>query len=209
MNIKNFFVREWSGTIAAGAVLVFAACTPNQVKMTPPVQAPSVAVSTVPAVNVAEANLRTGAFTAIPEVKTVYFDFNKADLTQTARGILRANAAYLKQHPELDARVAGYCDERGTVEYNLALGQLRAKAVRDYYILLGVGGGRIATISYGKEDPVCLEHAEACWAQNRRAETGVRANESAASAAPTPAAAPIAAPPATTSAPAPASPSGQ
>ncbi|HVC08710.1 MAG TPA: peptidoglycan-associated lipoprotein Pal [Elusimicrobiota bacterium] len=209
MNLKSFFAREWSGTILAAGVLLFAACTPKQVKMTPSVQAPPVAVSTVPAVNVAEANLRTGAFTAIPEVKTAYFDFNKADLTQATRAILRTNAAYLKEHPELDARVAGYCDERGTVEYNLALGQRRAKAVRDYYILLGVDGGRIATISYGKENPVCLEHAEACWAQNRRAETGVRANESAAPVAPTPAAAPVAAPPATTSAPAPASSSGQ
>ncbi|MDE2313523.1 MAG: peptidoglycan-associated lipoprotein Pal [Elusimicrobia bacterium] len=209
MSLKDFAVREWSGLAAAAGVLLVAACAPQQVKMTPAVQTPPVAVSTIPPVNVAEANLRTGAFVSVPEVKTVYFDFNKADLTSTTRAILRANAAYLKEHPELDARVAGYCDERGTVEYNLALGQRRAKAVRDYYILLGVKGGRLATISYGKEDPVCLEHNEACWAQNRRAETGLRENGTTA-AMPTPASAPIPAPsaPVPTTAPAPAA-SGQ
>ncbi len=203
MNLKNFAVREWSGIAAALGVLLIAACAPKQVVMTPAVQTPPVAVSTIPPVNVAEANLRTGAFVAVPEIKTVYFDFNKADLTQATREALRANADYLKAHPELDARVAGYCDERGTVEYNLALGQRRAKAVRDYYILLGIDGGRIATISYGKEDPVCFEHTEACWAQNRRAETGVRENGTTA-AMPTPASAPIPAPsaPAPTTAPA-------
>ena len=69
---------------------------------------------------------------------------------------------------------AGYCDERGTVEYNLALGQKRAKEVREYYIRLGIPGQTLATISYGKEAPLCSASNDDCWAQNRRAETRVR-----------------------------------
>jgi peptidoglycan-associated lipoprotein len=76
--------------------------------------------------------------------------------------------------------VAGHCDERGTTAYNLALGQKRAKEVRDYYVSLGVDGGRLATISYGKEAPLCLESNEACWTRNRRAESRARAKTAAA-----------------------------
>ncbi len=183
MNLKKFSFGEYLGAAVAVGVLILGACAPKQVKTAAAPAAPPVAVSTVPPVQVAEANVRTGAFVSVPEVKTVYFNFNQADLTAATRKALQANAAYLKDHQDLDARVAGYCDERGTVEYNLALGQRRAKAVRDYYIRLGVDGSRIATISYGKENPVCAEHNEACWSKNRRAETGVRSNTAASSAA--------------------------
>jgi len=75
--------------------------------------------------------------------------------------------------------VAGHCDERGTIEYNLALGQRRAKEVRDYYLRLGVSGKSVATISYGKESPLCREANEECWAKNRRAETRIRTGTAA------------------------------
>ena len=83
----------------------------------------------------------------------------------------------LKEHSDWEALVEGHCDERGTTEYNLGLGQRRAAAVRQYYMTLGLDGGRIATISYGKEQPVCTEHTEDCWAKNRRGVTKVRVPE--------------------------------
>ncbi|MHB2026562.1 MAG: peptidoglycan-associated lipoprotein Pal [Elusimicrobiota bacterium] len=196
---NSFLKRHW-GILAAGLALVFASCAPKQVKMAQQPVAPApVAVSTAAPVNAAEANIRTGEFVDVDGVNPVFFDYNKADIRADARALIQANARYLKDHPELEARIAGYCDERGTVEYNLALGQRRAKAVRDYYIRLGVDGSRIATISYGKEKPFCQEHNEACWAKNRRAQTSVRQNAAAqaqtSSPAPTPASAALPAPP--------------
>lgn len=136
--------------------------------------------SYVPGVEVTEASLRGSQFTAVPELETIHFEFDSASLGDDALAILKQNAVYLKAHDELQARVAGHCDERGTVEYNLALGQKRAKSVREYYIRLGVPGARIATISYGEESPTCSESSEDCWEQNRRAETAVRAGAPAA-----------------------------
>jgi peptidoglycan-associated lipoprotein len=138
----------------------------------------------VPGVEVTEASLRGSQFTAVSELETIHFDYDSATLSDDALGVLKSNAVYLKAHDELQFRVAGYCDERGTVEYNLALGQKRAKSVREYYIRLGVPGASVATISYGKEAPTCSESADDCWAQNRRAETGVRSRTPAS--APTP-----------------------
>ncbi|MBI3288424.1 MAG: OmpA family protein, partial [Elusimicrobia bacterium] len=94
-------------------------------------------------------------------------------------------AAVIKERKDSDFLIAGHCDERGTVAYNLALGQKRAKEVRDYYIRLGVDGRRVATISYGKEEPQCSEATEACWSRNRRAITGVRVKKAAPPAAST------------------------
>jgi len=128
----------------------------------------------VPGVEVTEASLRGSQFTAIPELEAIHFDYDSSTLDDEALAALKKNAAHLKARDELEVRVAGYCDERGTVEYNLALGQKRAKSVREYYIRLGVPGANVATISYGKEAPTCSESSEDCWAQNRRAETGVR-----------------------------------
>ena len=140
----------------------------------------------VPGVEVTEASLRGSGFTAVPELETIHFEYDSATLSDDALKILKQNAVYLKAHDELQARVAGYCDERGTVEYNLALGQKRARSVREYYIRLGVPGADLATISYGKESPTCSESTEDCWSQNRRAETSVRARAPAAGAAEAP-----------------------
>jgi peptidoglycan-associated lipoprotein len=98
----------------------------------------------------------------------VLFDYDKSDLTEADRGTLQKQAAWLQRFPTVTLIVEGHCDERGTREYNLALGARRAQAVKDYLTSLGVSGARLDTISYGKERPVCVESNEACYSQNRR-----------------------------------------
>jgi peptidoglycan-associated lipoprotein len=121
-----------------------------------------------------EASLRGKAYVPDPELRSVNFDYDKSELSAEARGVLQANAAVLKKRPGAEIQIAGHCDERGTSEYNLALGQRRANAVRDYYRYLGVAMGRMSTISYGEESPLCPEASEDCWSRNRRAETLAR-----------------------------------
>jgi peptidoglycan-associated lipoprotein len=99
----------------------------------------------------------------------VYFDYDRAALRSEARERLAANARFLAAHPEFVVRIEGHCDERGTADYNLALGQNRAGSAREYVGTLGVGPERLQVISYGKERPVCTDPAEPCWWQNRRA----------------------------------------
>ncbi len=99
----------------------------------------------------------------------VFFAFNKSSLSPTARATLQRQAAWLKAHPQVTIRIEGNCDERGTQEYNLALGNRRAHAAKAYLVNLGIASSRITTISYGKERPVALGHNEAAWAQNRNA----------------------------------------
>lgn len=133
------------------------------------------AAPAAPPAEVTEASLRTGGdFAARGDLKNVPFDYDSAKLSDAALAVLKANAEVLKADDGLTVLVAGHCDERGTVAYNLALGQKRAKEVRDYYINLGVDGARVATISFGKEQPLCSESTDECWAKNRRAETRAR-----------------------------------
>jgi peptidoglycan-associated lipoprotein len=103
----------------------------------------------------------------------VFFDFNESDLKPEARATLDRQAAWLKKYPSVNATIEGHCDERGTREYNLALGERRATAVKNYLVADGVGADRLKTISYGKERPAVLGSNEAAWAQNRRAVTVV------------------------------------
>lgn len=98
----------------------------------------------------------------------VLFDFNQATIRDEAKRILTENAKALKDHPEMKVKIEGYCDERGTDEYNLTLGNRRAEAVKRYLINLGVKPSQLSTISYGKEKSFCSEHNEACYRQNRR-----------------------------------------
>ena len=97
----------------------------------------------------------------------VFFDFNKFSVRPDGEETLRRQAQFLKQNPALVITIAGHCDERGTREYNLALGERRANAARNYLISLGIHPTRISTVSYGKERPIVLGHNEAAWAQNR------------------------------------------
>jgi len=100
-------------------------------------------------------------------LKQIFFAFDKADIRPDDAQTLTASAAYLKANPNLLVLIEGHCDERGTAEYNLALGERRAKAAMNYLVSNGIEAGRITTISYGKERPVCAEHNEACWSKNR------------------------------------------
>ena len=102
-------------------------------------------------------------------LKDIHFAFDSYELDEQARQILRGNADWLKDNPKVRIEIEGHCDERGTVEYNLALGAKRAKAAKDYLTTLGISADRMSTISYGEELPLCSEHTESCWAQNRRA----------------------------------------
>jgi len=97
----------------------------------------------------------------------IFFDFDKSDIRPDARPVLAKMAAYIKTHPELDIVIEGNCDERGTEEYNMALGERRALSTRRYLIALGVASGRMATVSYGEERPIDPGHNETAWAKNR------------------------------------------
>jgi peptidoglycan-associated lipoprotein len=99
----------------------------------------------------------------------IYFNYDESNLSDEAREKLARNADVLKGQPQFQVTIEGHCDERGTSEYNLALGERRANAVRDYLGSLGVTPARMRTISYGKERPVCTQNEESCWSQNRRA----------------------------------------
>lgn len=101
-------------------------------------------------------------------LQTVFFDFNSATLSTTARQALQNNADFLKANMNVRVQVEGHADERGGVQYNLALGERRARAVRDYLISMGVEGRRVATVSFGKERPLAFGHDESAWSQNRR-----------------------------------------
>jgi len=103
----------------------------------------------------------------------VFFDTDKSNLKDEGKATLQRQAAWMKLYPKLTFTIEGHADERGTREYNLALGGRRANAVKDFLVSLGVDGSRLNTVSYGKERPVCLESNEDCWAQNRRAVTVV------------------------------------
>ena len=101
-------------------------------------------------------------------VKDIYFDYDKYDLRADQQGSLQGDAQFLQQHASIHITVEGHCDERGSTEYNLALGANRADAVKNALVQAGVGGNRIKTMSYGKEKPFCTESNESCWQQNRR-----------------------------------------
>lgn len=101
----------------------------------------------------------------------VFYDLDRSTLTAAGRETLRRQADWLNAYPGTDILIAGNCDERGTREYNLALGARRANAARDYLVSLGVSPSRIQTVSYGKERPTCRESSESCWALNRNAIT--------------------------------------
>lgn len=141
---------------------------------------PKVAPPTLPeekieaAAEVEEPPIRFPDWHDVPELKAVRFEYDKSNLLAEARDILKENAEYIKTNTDLNILVEGHCDERGTIEYNLGLGQRRASAVRDYYGKLGVALKRVGTISYGEEKPLDTAHTEEAWAKNRRAETKAR-----------------------------------
>ncbi|MGA2518268.1 MAG: peptidoglycan-associated lipoprotein Pal [Thermodesulfobacteriota bacterium] len=104
-------------------------------------------------------------------LKDIHFDFDKYNIRPGDAEIVRENAALLKKYPKVKVQIEGHCDERGTTEYNLALGERRANSTKKYLISLGISATRISTISYGKERPLDPGHNEEAWAKNRRAHT--------------------------------------
>ena len=102
-------------------------------------------------------------------LKDIHFDFDKYDIPRVDEAILKENAVLLKNNPKMKIQIEGHCDERGTVEYNLALGERRANNTKKYLVFLGIASDRISTISYGKERPLDKGHHEEAWAKNRRA----------------------------------------
>jgi peptidoglycan-associated lipoprotein len=101
-------------------------------------------------------------------IKDVYFDYDKDDIRADQQGSVQGDVQFLNQHAAISFTVEGHCDERGSTEYNLALGDKRATAVKNALVAAGIGASRVKTISYGKEKPFCSESNEACWQQNRR-----------------------------------------
>ncbi len=101
-------------------------------------------------------------------IKDIYFDYDKSDIRPDQEASMQADVQFLNQHPNINFLIEGHCDERGSIEYNLALGDRRAQSVRSTLVAGGVSASRIKTISYGKEKPFCLEHTESCWQENRR-----------------------------------------
>jgi peptidoglycan-associated lipoprotein len=142
-----------------------AAPTPPPAAAAPPAPAPAApAPAPTPA-----APPRPSEFMANPNLNPIHFDFDKYNIRPGDAKILDANAAWLKSNAGNLVLIEGHCDERGTAEYNLALGERRAKSTMNYLVAQGVQASRITIISYGKERPQCTEHNEGCWAQNRRA----------------------------------------
>jgi peptidoglycan-associated lipoprotein len=124
----------------------------------PPVEEPPPPATTPPTDENAQANLQDA-----------YFDYDDAALRDDAKSALEANAKYMEGHTRVNVVIEGHCDERGSVEYNLALGEKRARAAKEYLTTYGINAGRITTISYGKERPFDPGHNEEAWARNRRA----------------------------------------
>jgi len=138
---------------AAAASLLFAGCAKKEPTTEP-------AQKTAPVAMKAEK----------PATNSVYFAFDKSDLDAASRAVLDGYAAWLNDNRSANVTVEGNCDERGSREYNLALGQRRADSVKSYLVDHGVSSSRIDTVSFGEERPVCTASGEACWAQNRRSD---------------------------------------
>jgi peptidoglycan-associated lipoprotein len=141
--------------------------SPSGPSMTPSPAAPSTSASPTTPPPPSE-------FSESANLKDVFFDFDKYDIRPSDAKILDTNATWLKANNNL-VLIEGHCDERGTNEYNLALGERRAKSTMNYLVAQGVQASRITIISYGEERPTCTEHTEECWAKNRRAHFLVKA----------------------------------
>ena len=178
------YVRKLKSMIILSGALAFAGCSSTTAEPEPSAAAPASAeaktkvdsakttesTTKAPASSSLEA-LQRGESTATPAsspLKDVYFDFDRYDLREDAREILKANSAWLKANPAAQVQIEGHCDERGTTEYNVALGSRRAESAKDYLVTLGTSADRLSTISYGEEVPVCREQTEECWQNNRR-----------------------------------------
>ena len=115
------------------------------------------------------ARVNPGDYSTVSELADVHFDFDKYEIRPDEATLLDGHAAWLRQNADRLVLIEGHCDERGTTEYNVALGERRAKATMNYLVSRGIAASRIAIVSYGEERPGCAQHTDACWTQNRRA----------------------------------------
>ena len=145
------------------------ALPPPVAPATPPPAPPPAEPEIAPQVEDPLAGLSSAELESRGLLADIHFDYDSADLREADRQVLTQNADFLKAHDYIKVTVEGHCDERGTVEYNLALGERRARNAYDYLVSLGVPADRLKTVSYGKEIPLCQESSESCWARNRRA----------------------------------------
>ena len=154
-----------------GAEVQAAPAAPAAAAPAAPAPAPAAAAPAPAPVTAAPAPARPAPkeFAAVDALRPIHFDFDRADIRPADRRILDANAAWLKQNGNQLVLIEGHCDERGTNEYNLGLGDRRARATMNYLVGQGVQANRITVVSYGEERPICNEKTESCWAQNRRA----------------------------------------
>jgi peptidoglycan-associated lipoprotein len=161
-------------TFAAASALALSACSKKPPAQLPPApQDTSTPTPATPAPSGPTPGSEEHFKSVMNGRDVIYFDTDKYDIDSEDAAALRQQAQYLLQYPNIRATVEGHCDERGTREYNLALGERRANAAKNYLVSLGVPAARLTTISYGKERPVALGSNEAAWAQNRRAVTVV------------------------------------
>ena len=164
--------------VSVSALLLAGACTskPEAVSTAPPPAAPGEAPRALPPAPppVARGPLPGSAEDFRVNVgDTVHFAYDQYSVQDADKATLQKQATWLSRYPQVRVSVEGHADERGTREYNLALGARRANAVKEYLVSLGVSTARVETISYGKERPICTESNESCWAQNRRGVTVV------------------------------------
>lgn len=147
----------------------------NTNRPAPPTPAPARnnETATAPRSNMPDAATKARIQDLLNRIQDAYFDYDKHTIRSDAQAALQKDAQtlgeILRQYPDYKLTVEGYCDERGSEEYNLALGDARAKQAKDYLATIGVPGNQLRTISFGKDRPVCTEHDEACWQKNRRA----------------------------------------
>ena len=154
---------------ACGTMLMMSSCAKKQVgtgEAAPAAAAPAPAPK--PAAPPSTAGVDVAQEVRAFEAEGIYFDFDKSEIRAEAKAILEKKAAWLRANPSYKVKIEGNCDDRGTNEYNLALGDRRAKAAQKYLNALGISMDRMSTISYGEEKPACTEKSEKCWSKNRR-----------------------------------------
>jgi peptidoglycan-associated lipoprotein len=178
---RNVPVRFALAVTAAALLGIIPACAkkpPTSVAEKKPAEAPPPAATPVPppvtSAPIGDESQRvlSGSIQELNQrgyLQDAYFDYDSYDLRDDARSALATDAEWLKKFPTIQILIEGHCDERGTNEYNLALGERRANAAKDYLVSLGVDGGRVKTVSYGEERPACTDSEESCWTKNRRA----------------------------------------
>ena len=171
--------RIWTGSclaIASAALISLAGCTDEkEAAATPP---PAVASAAPPPATTSSILPGSAEDFRVNVGDTVHFDYDKYDIRDEDHPLLQHQAAWLARYPAVRVTVEGHCDDRGTREYNLALGARRSNSVKEYLVSLGVSSARVDTISYGKERPVCTDESESCWSQNRRGVTTISAGAS-------------------------------